>query len=281
MDIRPKRKLLSVLMAFVGAGLFLYWCFAWRQSETASRAAGGEARSSNSEDINLVREQAYQRLIQLIEQERLEPRFWFPRDDNTNYSITGDLVKALLKDGANTTPFIVEKLRNETNMLRLRVDEQWLYYVAKIGLTPRSSSGSIPLPELRDQFIREWDSGLYKDPSGRIAAVADQFRGDPSAGRTPGRIDYSTLNPLKYYGVFGIPALIQQLREHNSVQFYAAFQAVTHVGPNDYGKLYKEVLTAHDEKLAVVKQWWAENSSKFNQLHPLYENIGREVKAIP
>jgi hypothetical protein len=38
---------------------------------------------------------------------------------------------------------------------------------------------------------------------------------------------------------------------------------------------------AIQEKIAAIRNWWAENHPNFSQRHPLYEKIDAAVKALP
>jgi hypothetical protein len=190
-------------------------------------------------------------------------------------------VEELFRIGANATPFIVEQMRAETNTWTLYKQYVLLKRIGKINLNLIHGSNEVGREtrlRLRDEFVHQWDSGVFQRPDGRLALARRQVDEDNPIEN----VDITRLFPFFYHGIYALPYLIRTLKEHNSPELFAAFLSTS--GDSDYSEFRKrplDLFPSHFEKLARIKEWWNRESTKFNQLHPLYENIDREVKAIP
>jgi hypothetical protein len=74
------------------------------------------------------------------------------------------------------------------------------------------------IQDLFATFKREWIAGVYRDPGVRIAQLCKERLPKESEGK----IAPLDLLPIRRYGVFAIPALVQQVKDNDSMHAFAA-----------------------------------------------------------
>jgi hypothetical protein len=74
-----------------------------------------------------------------------------------------------------------------------------------------------------NRFKADWLSGVYKDPSTRITAICEA----QLAKENTNTIAPDDILALRRYGIFGLPALIKEIKQYNSKHAFAAFLIVT------------------------------------------------------
>jgi hypothetical protein len=187
--------------------------------------------------------------------------------------------------GPNLTPFVVASLRQETDPKLLRILYFWLRTTAGIdlyyrqGKPPAELYGGLDrfgseLPSLRDNFIMEWDRGDYDAPERRLANLLEKYR-----SVEPAQVHRRELWAGKYYGVFGIPVLIEEIGEHNSFYAYATF--LWSIGERTVPALDLDQVSSLETRVAAIQDWWSGNHQKFTRLPALYKKIDAAVKALP
>jgi hypothetical protein len=270
----------AYILAFIVLIGLIGWLMSREKSSRKSTPATGER------SIASPQEHAYEHWIETITRYHLDYDLQFETNTliraSPKYKESAAAAAEILGFGANLTPFVVKKIRAETDPERLHILCNLLLRTAGINLRKGDVNQFLKTaPAIRDNFMKKWDTGVYLNADSRLEIIAGQFKGDPRTTRIGTRLDYAQFDPITDYGIYALPFVIRHLKSQNSVQFFAAFTAIAITGPIDYGKRYKEILVTPDEKLTIVKAWWTANSSKFDQLHPLYENIRKEVSTIP
>ena len=126
-------------------------------------------------------------------------------------------------------------------------------------------------PQLRDRFIKDWDSHKYLDAT---ELLRNQWRTEDQ-DTVPDRIDPKKLTQVRRYGVFAIPFIIEKVESHNSSELFAAFLIIT--GKSDLYAEYlqnpSKLLVNRDQKLSFMKSWARENLNKLDKLPALHEKI--------
>ncbi len=72
-------------------------------------------------------------------------------------------------------------------------------------------------------FREEWRAGVYKDPVGKIREILAL----PTHQTTRDKVDFLKLMGIRRYGLFGLPELIRQIRQHNSKPAFAAYLIIS------------------------------------------------------
>ncbi len=151
--------------------------------------------------------------------------------------------------------FLAQKIAVGTNLNGvLYFDLRLLDHVAGINLWFPDRIVDNPgqnIAELTARYRAEWQQGLYKDPSKKIAELCNQ-KLSKEAG--------DDLNPhqvvaLRRYGIFGLPELIRQVKKNNSKHAFAAYLIITGQ-PDEYADYLKHTnkkFTTPEAKIEHVK----------------------------
>lgn len=181
-------------------------------------------------------------------------------------------VKELLSFGPNVTTFLAGEMKREKDHLRLYRLVLLLNAVSGINLYFDSGEENFyaAMPRFRDRFVEDWEAGRYFN----AAALLQRTWTSPDE-RNPGRIAPKSLTPLRRYGVFALPFILESLERDNSAELFAAFLII--IGDSDTFAAYLErpsdFLPARDEKLSFVKTWVSKNESKIDKLEGLHQQI--------
>ena len=179
----------------------------------------------------------------------------------------------LLSIGPNLTPFIVDKLRTETDHKRQYILMILLDRVSGINLYFDSGVEYVwdATPALIKQFIAKWDSGNFLKAS---ELLKSEWK-DPVDGTAPEKIAPSSIIPIRRYGVYALPFIFESLNQRNSSKLFAAYLIIT--GESDqyaqYIKSPSTMFQTRGEKLSHIKAWARENETKFEELGDLYTRI--------
>jgi hypothetical protein len=228
-----------------------------------------------------------------------------PYFGHSSKSELDDSVKALSEIGANMIPFMVEQIRIDTRTLkdamadypavldattvtfesaarrenepgravdRLDKDVALLFMLGGIqittGLTDRSLAHWL---ERIDGFLEEWDAGSYSKLEARLRGIRDEGNEEPDSQT----VDYRKTFPYRRYGVYALPFLLNEIRDHNSAECFNAFLIITfhrdlyvthHENP-------RQVYPTIADKMNFIRAWWRENQQKFSQLGELTAKI--------
>jgi hypothetical protein len=284
MPINFKRFGWLFVAAGVGVGILALWV-AFRPSleRTDLESRPGVLPPTQSDRL------LFSNWLAHVRSARLDEMIYF--DPSTAPYFTPELNKAaenarqIYDQGPNLIPFVVASLRQETDPELLRMLHVWLRTTAGIELFSRQDKPPSEvyrewdqrdrhLPSLRDNFIAEWDRGDYDAPERRLANLLEKYR-----SVEPAQVHRRELWPGKYYGVFGIPVLIEEIGEHNSFYAYATF--LWSIGERTVPVLDVDQVSSLETKVAVIQEWWSGNHQKFTRLPALYQKIDAAVKALP
>lgn len=182
-------------------------------------------------------------------------------------------VADLLSIGPNLVPFLAEEMRNEKEHLRLYQLVRLLNRVSGIKLY--SSGEDVDyvkaMPQYRDQFIEEWDSGKYLSATELLHST--WTHSDESRSRKA--IDPKNLIPIRRYGVYALPFIIESLEKQNSPEIFAAFLIIT--GEAELYSYYleksSEFMPERGQKLSYVKSWVGRNERGMDKLAGLHQRI--------
>ena len=219
---------------------------------------------------------AYEKWRDLLDASPLDVGSWF-RTDIDNSEIA-KATRVLFSIGPNLTPLIVEELKTEKDPLRLYRLMLLLDRVSGINIYFESGVGNFyeATPELRDRFIAQWDSGLYLSASELLKNEWQNTTGESGAGK----IDPRNLTPIRRYGVYALPFILESLNQRNSNALFAAYLVIT--GERDLYSQYIEnpaaMFSTPDHKLSHIKQWLRTNENKFEKLGNLHNTIRAMLK---
>ncbi|MCX7722460.1 MAG: hypothetical protein N2379_05295 [Verrucomicrobiae bacterium] len=127
------------------------------------------------------------------------------------------------------------------------------------------------------KFQQDWKAGKYKDPSKEIRELCESRLAEEKADK----LDPDALLPLRRYGIFGLPELTRQMKQHNSKHAFAAYLIIT-----DQGDAYREYLSNSNQqftnveaKLKHVKAWFEGTKQGARGAEPakLMENISKAL----
>lgn len=200
--------------------------------------------------------------------------FWVSTDSGPT-ELRG-AVADLLSFGPNLTPFLAEEMRNENDRFRLYQLAQLLNRMSGIKLysSGRDENYVEAMPQYRDRFIDDWDSGRYLNASALLEATWTYS----DAAETRNGVDPKKLTEIRRYGVFALPFIIARLEKHNSPEIFAAFLII--IGESflysDYLKKPSGFLRSRGQKLSYVKDWTRKNERRMDKL----ETLHRQVKAL-
>jgi hypothetical protein len=182
----------------------------------------------------------------------------------------------LLSIGPNLTPFLAEEMRSEKDHFRLYQLVLLLNRVSGINLYYGSEEENYvaAMPRFRDRFIEDWDSGKY---SNATALLQSTWTYSDDTRRIE-RVDPKRLAPIRRYGVFALPFIIDSLEQHNSAELFAAFLIIT--GESELYAHYLEkpshFLPERGQKLSYAKAWADTNERKIDKL----DGLPQQIKAL-
>lgn len=173
--------------------------------------------------------------------------------------------------------YMCAKIANDTNLNVAGLsneDARLLEYVSGIDLYRQkraSTSGwlgffSTP-PTNREnlvaQFRRDWNAGVFRDPSQRIKDLCRAMQDKESSNI----LDPDDLLAFRRYGIFGLPEIMRQVRKNDSRHAFAAYLIITgnDVQYSEYIKnADREYLTSKGEHMySQFKLILSENRSDF------------------
>jgi hypothetical protein len=179
----------------------------------------------------------------------------------------------LLSIGPNLTPLVVEELRTETDHFHQYILIHLLDGVSGINLYYDSGAENLwdATPALIEQFIAKWDSGIYLKAS---ELLKSEWK-DPVDGIAPKKVDPDSIIPIRRYGVYALPFIVESLNQRNSSAVFAANLIIT--GESDrytrYIKSPSAMFRTRNEKLSYIKAWARKNETRFDKLGDLYSRI--------
>jgi hypothetical protein len=179
----------------------------------------------------------------------------------------------LLSIGPNLTLFIVEELRTETDLHRKTYLMYLLDHVSGINLYYCIDAEYIQdaAPALIKQFLAKWDSGAFLKASELLKSEWKY----PVDEITPEKVDPCSIIPMRRYGVYALPFIVESLNNRNSSELFAAYLIIT--GESELYSEYIEspatMFQTRDEKLSHIKVWARENETRFDKLGDLYIKI--------
>jgi hypothetical protein len=185
-------------------------------------------------------------------------------------------VADLLSLGPNLTPFLAEEMRSEKDHFRLYQLVLLLNRVSGINLYYGSEEENYvaAMPRFRDRFIEDWDSGKYLNATASLQSTWT-YSDDT---RKIEKVDPKRLAPIRRYGVFALPFIIDSLEQHNSVELFAAFLII-----NGESELYahylekpSDFLPERGQKLSYVRAWAGKNERKIDKL----DGLPQQIKAL-
>ncbi len=186
-------------------------------------------------------------------------------------------IKQLLLYGPAGVPTLVDSMRNETDRQRLYRAVMLLSELAGIDIKYSYRENiSDEIFEIRDAFLQQWDSGNYDQPEKHLANAARKFlRGDGSGRSIPPR----ELLPIRYFGVYAIPFIVNALKAYNSPEMYASFLIITK--QRDAYRQYIQDPKAFDmkieQKMEKIRLWQEDNQEKLERVPVLSAKIRKEI----
>ena len=167
-------------------------------------------------------------------------------------------------------------MRNEKDHFRLYQLVLLLNRVSGIKLYSSGGDENYyeQMPRYRDRFIEDWDSGKYLNATALLRSTWT-YSDDT---RRIERVDPKRLAPIRRYGVFALPFIIDSLEQHNSAEVFAAFLIIA-----DEPELYahylekpSDFLPEPGQKLSYVRAWAGKNERKMDKL----EGLPQQIKAL-
>ena len=188
-----------------------------------------------------------------------------------------EAVRGILRFGPAQLPVLVALMKEETNREHVYRALMLLHELAGIDdyLTYRESP-QVEAFEIRDEFIRQWESGAFEAPD-RI--LADAGRSFLRADRSGKKIPAIALDRLRYYGVFGVPFIARAVRVYYSPEMFAAFLIITN--QRDVYAEYIEnprLYPTAAERMENIRMWYEKNREKLEQVPILSSKIRKEIE---
>jgi hypothetical protein len=179
----------------------------------------------------------------------------------------------LLSIGPNLTPLIVEELRTETDRFRLYLLIHLLSKISGINLYYGSGADNFydATPMFKDQFIAKWDSGAYLRAS---ELLASEWKAPVDRGMSE-KVDPHSILPIRRYGIYALPFIIESLNQRNLSAVFAAYLIITDESDQftKYIENPSKMFQTQDDKLSHIKAWARRNETKFDKLGALYTRI--------
>lgn len=197
--------------------------------------------------------------FQIIESQKLAPEQFF------NDPSISNLTQQIVAEGPNMVPVLVEGFRKARNRKEIYC-YRTLFTVTGGMILRLSGNTGVLVPGYegsRDSFLMEWDSGLFMEPEREFNHPAALYK------------DY------RHFGVFSLPYLLKQFptKEKDTLLLFLEFARDKELHRKI--KDSNENLPGPDKQIEIIRDWWAGNRHKFNELHPLYERIDAAIKALP
>src|SRR5262245_53821288 len=159
---------------------------------------------------------------------------------------------------------VAEAQYGPTNLLgfRLYQDVRLLREVSGVDLfVLLQSSRRQPGPDigyLATEFQSDWRGGVYEDPRKEVAKVCEELLPKETNEHIDPLDIAHDISPVRLYGIFGLPELIRQIKQHNSKHAFAAYLNVTITvrqkdDYTDYIRHSYEQFTTKEAKLEHVK----------------------------
>jgi hypothetical protein len=210
-------------------------------------------------------------LRQMDANPQLEITQWF-RPERGSFGLR-NATRNLLSIGPNLTPLVVEELRTSTDRYRQYL---LLHLLSKIsGITLYFAIGDVYLedaaPELIKKFIAKWDSGAYLRAS---ELLASEWK-DTVDGGMPEKVDPDSIMPIRRYGIYALPFILESLKQRNSSEIFAAYLMII-----DEPFLYAEYIEnpskmfrTQGDKLLHIKGWARRTETKCDRLGAIHTQI--------
>jgi hypothetical protein len=159
-------------------------------------------------------QKAYERWQTALES---EPALWsnpFFVNDRVGSPERQDAVKAVLLYGPAGVPGLVESIRHETSRTRLYCSFALLEELAGIAVFWKYTGNAMDEAfEIRDWFVQEWDSGIYRQPEKALANAASRFLREEPSGRP---ISARDLVIIRQFGIYAMPFIANAIKTCNS-----------------------------------------------------------------
>ncbi|MCX7722459.1 MAG: hypothetical protein N2379_05290 [Verrucomicrobiae bacterium] len=214
------------------------------------------------------------------------PNFFSTNTRDTNFNMA---VGAILSNKIALAYFICDKVASneyaETEIhghQRLYEDLCLLRYLTGIEvsgayLKPGEDNFWENAPKVRARFKEDWTAGVFRDPSKQVKELCEAILPQ----ETDQKISPQALSALRRYGIFGLPELTRQMKQHNSKHAFAAYLVVT--GQWDTYREFvsntNQQFTNAEAKLKHVKAWFEGTKQGARGAEPakLMENISKAL----
>jgi len=185
-------------------------------------------------------------------------------EEQTYFIIDGpkdlaDAVKAINSNKIALTYFLCEKIAASTNSGATMYDDLILFeHVAGIDLQWADDKPFVAeefegnMNRFVATFREEWRAGIYKDPSKQVAQLCEKRLSKENGGN----INSLDLIAIRRYGIFGLPELVRQIKQHNSKHAFAAYLVIVHEHEqySDYLEHSDQQFTNVVDKISHVKK---------------------------
>jgi len=205
---------------------------------------------------------------------QIDISFWF--SDHKDSPTFRPLMN-LMDIGPNITPFLIEELRQERDEKRLYRLCSLIGYLPDIDVLrgkrlPLRGSLSEAYPASQEQFLADWDAGLVTNPTESLKAARRNIDEDKPVDKI---VDYHPIAEVRTSGIYALPFIVETLREHNSVEVFAAFLAVTaqYRLYSRYCETPRELFASQAEKIGYVKAWFKANEHRIDQLTTVHARL--------
>jgi len=169
-------------------------------------------------------------------------------------------VTEIKRNGLTMADFLCEKLAGETaKKERLYRDVLLLERVTGIDLLRaedqpfRLQNFSVNMSNFTARFREEWQQGVYKDPSKKIARLCE----DRLPKEKGSSIEPVDVVALRRYGVYGLPEIVKQIKKNDSKHAFAAYLITT--GQREQYAAYiletDKQFPTKEAKIEHIKDW--------------------------
>jgi hypothetical protein len=236
----------------------------------ATAAASAGTQSSKPDAPNYRK--AYERWCRAIDANgRLGEPFWVSTENGP--AELRSAVQDIISIGPNMTDFIVKEMKTEKNTMRLYRLVLLLNRVSGINLYFGSGEENYvaAMPKFRDQFVEAWDSGKFLNAT-ELLKGSWKYEDELAANMT---VDVKRTLPIRRYGVFALPFIIENIQRHNSAELFAACLMI--IGEPGVYATYLEkpynLFPSRDDKLNFIRAWATENAGRMDRLGSLNNEI--------
>jgi hypothetical protein len=189
-----------------------------------------------------------------------------------------DTIKELLTYGVESIPELVALMRNETNRRHLYRATMLLGQMGggDIYLSYRENI-SAEVFDIRDEFLQQWDSGVFTNPDERLSKLAASMLRPLPPGQT---IQPHDLRPIRYYGVYAFPFIARAIKNHNSPELYAVFLIVTRESEayTEYIQNPGQLDSRSEHKMERFRLWYENNRERLEQVPGLSAKMRNAVE---